>query len=73
MATRKASKAKASKTTTKAPIRRTDMVHFHDHDAQDAIDLKYGAQLSSCQAQVKSGPKVERDSSYSGDWTPETD
>ena len=73
MATRKASKAKASKTTTTSPIRRSDMIHFHDHDSQDASDLRYGAQISSCQTQVKAGPKVEKDSSFSGDWTPETD
>lgn len=64
---------KSAPETTKVAPRRGDMKFFTDHDHQAAADLAYGAQKSGCQTLSKSGAKSQKDGSFSGDWTPETD
>lgn len=71
MATKRTQKSKTTK-PAKA-TRGSSLLHFADHDSQEASDLKYGAQSTSCAAIVKAGPVAAKDNSYSGDWSPETD
>ncbi len=49
--------------------------HFKDHTDQERKDLAYGEQKKPCQVLIKKTKKDQgyKDTSISGDWTPETD